>query len=480
MKRPDRNYLRSIAMETMQITQQGYYQKDGQKIYLLERDYKEAVVFDRKRLLSISEDKDGRLQKLPTYDTEYILVEGDSFDSAHGMVDMGEALVMNFANALSPGGGFLNGANAQEESLCRNSTLYASLSSPEAAVMYQYNNTHKNSVDSDYMILSPSVCVFRDCDGVLRNDPFHVAVFTISAPNKKGRAKDVDQQELDDVMIARLEMMMKAAAYYQYKTLVLGAWGCGAFGHDVKRVAQYFREVLVQRGNAKFFQRIIFAILDDRYYSKIDAFADVFRDELAENIYKNNGNVMVASKEQQDKSYIELCSEMPICNHTKEVTADNIGYVQGVLYDGTPFEAEIWKDDRVGTKNLTVILPEKKEVFGMRTSQSGGQVREGKTAFEWNAALPVGMIDREIEEPPEETDFYMKYLLDNQIICLNSFGLEFLFRFLTDVQGKDLVAIDIMLERNGVVFATTDLNFRPFPAQKKVISLRVIKNEDKS
>ena len=79
-KRSDRDRLRLMAEETMRITKDGYYQKDGQRIYFLERDYKEAVVFDRNKLLNICEDKDGRLQELPVYDTEYILVEGDSFD----------------------------------------------------------------------------------------------------------------------------------------------------------------------------------------------------------------------------------------------------------------------------------------------------------------------------------------------------------------------------------------------------------------
>lgn len=87
------------------------------------------------------------------------VINADSFQAARQYEN---PLVMNFANAHNPGGGFKLGANAQEEALCRCSTLYASITSKEASKMYLYNNTHLSTVESDYMLYSPDVCVFRD------------------------------------------------------------------------------------------------------------------------------------------------------------------------------------------------------------------------------------------------------------------------------------------------------------------------------
>lgn len=82
------------------------------------------------------------------------IVAKDSFQAAG---DFENPLVMNFANAHKPGGGFEMGATAQEESLCRCSTLFASISSEKAQEMYRYNNSHVSSVESDYMLVSEYV-----------------------------------------------------------------------------------------------------------------------------------------------------------------------------------------------------------------------------------------------------------------------------------------------------------------------------------
>src|SRR5262249_27410401 len=78
-------------------------------------------------------------------------------------------IALNFASARNPGGGFLSGSEAQEESLARSSSLYACLNGRS---MYPFHRRHGDTLYTDYVIYSPSVVVFRDDDGKLLETPF--------------------------------------------------------------------------------------------------------------------------------------------------------------------------------------------------------------------------------------------------------------------------------------------------------------------
>lgn len=171
-------------------------------------------------------------------------------------------LVMNFANPVNPGGGYLYGAAAQEECLCRESTLYASLSSKAAEEMYLANRKNEDFFDTDYILLSPCVEVFRNAALELLSEPHTVAVMTVAAPNLHGKAGMASQEDIDCYMKKRIRQYLKCGAYYGYHTLTLGAWGCGAFGHDAERVAGYFKEILMGEGYQTYYDKIIFAVYD--------------------------------------------------------------------------------------------------------------------------------------------------------------------------------------------------------------------------
>ena len=100
--------------------------------------------------------------------------------------------------------------------------------------------------DSDYMLLSPVVDVFRNIDLEFIPKPYTTAVMTIPAPNLFDRAYGQSKEALDRVMKKRLRQYMYCAARFGYRTITLGAWGCGAFGHDARNVAGYFKELLVE------------------------------------------------------------------------------------------------------------------------------------------------------------------------------------------------------------------------------------------
>lgn len=177
----------------------------------------------------------------------------DSYQAARSLKKQGasDVLVLNFANSISQGGGVRIGARAQEEDLCRTSTLYNSLISQEAFPFYDYNRKNdKNESGSDTAIYSPHVFIIKD-EKYHDIAPVEVSVVTMAAPiNEPG----IHAAEILDQRIYKLLCLAESIGH---KKLVLGAWGCGAFGNDPQEVAELFRDNL-----KKFdcFEEVVFAV----------------------------------------------------------------------------------------------------------------------------------------------------------------------------------------------------------------------------
>ncbi|WP_329378216.1 TIGR02452 family protein [Streptomyces sp. NBC_01716] len=210
----------------------------------------------------------------------------------------GPVAVLNFASARNPGGGYLNGAQAQEEALCRASALYATLL--RAPDFYAHHRADRSPFYSDRVIHSPGVPVFRDDRGRLLGAPFTVGFLTSPAPNAGIVARDrpEESQRIPATLASRAERVLEVAVAGGYRRLVLGAWGCGVFRNDPARVAGAFRALLVAPpegagaggGGGRFarhFDQVVFAVLDRTADSATLAafrrtFADVAKD-IAEN-----------------------------------------------------------------------------------------------------------------------------------------------------------------------------------------------------
>lgn len=174
----------------------------------------------------------------------------------------GPVAALNFASAKNPGGGFLNGSQAQEESLARSSALHASLL--RAWEFYERHRASPSLLYSDAMVWSPDCPVFRDDDGRLVDEPHLVTFVTSSAPNA-GAAADNRPEELPlipEVFRRRSEYVLALAASQGYRRLVLGAWGCGVFRNDPKVVAAAFAGHLRQGAWSGRFERVVFSVLD--------------------------------------------------------------------------------------------------------------------------------------------------------------------------------------------------------------------------
>lgn len=193
--------------------------------------------------------------------------------AARRFVDAGTMpLALNFANGVNPGGGFLGGARAQEEVLCRSSALHATLIDDP---MYEEHARRPRPDSTDWAIYSPDVPVFRHDDGTVLERPWLLSFLTCAAPY----APAIGQPEAGDLLQKRMNRVLAIARAYEHTALVLGAWGCGAFGNDPYRTAKDFRQALEHEYEGVF-SDVTFAIADwssDRRY--LGPFRDVFLPE---------------------------------------------------------------------------------------------------------------------------------------------------------------------------------------------------------
>lgn len=187
------------------------------------------------------------------------------------LVDAGlRPLALNFANGIHPGGGFLGGARAQEEVLCRSSALFETL---VGDAMYEAHRKRPLPDATDWAIHSPGVPVFRHDDGTALPRPWLLSFLTCAAPYAPG----VGQPRSGDLLQRRIHRVLAIARSFGYSTLVLGAWGCGAFGNDPTRTASDFRKALEGEFLGAF-SDIVFAITD---WSPERRFLGPFRDVFA-------------------------------------------------------------------------------------------------------------------------------------------------------------------------------------------------------
>ena len=202
--------------------------------------------------------------------TDIYVVNDTTLAATRSLVDGGRTpLALNFANGVHPGGGFLHGARAQEEALCRSSALYATL---EGDAMYTHHRARAVPDSNDWAILSPSVPVFRTDWGTALPEPWSAHFITCAAP--VAAAVGVDRSA--ELLQQRIHRVLAIARAFRYTALVLGAWGCGAFGNDPLRTARDFRAALEHAFEGAF-DTVIFAISDwspERRF--LGPFAEVF------------------------------------------------------------------------------------------------------------------------------------------------------------------------------------------------------------
>jgi len=175
-------------------------------------------------------------------------------------------LVLNLASSTHPGGQTRKGASAQEEDLCRRTSLLLSLESENAKKYYDYNNARKTRMGSDGVMISPSVEVLKDASAEMLQEPFPISVMSCAAPMIRMGLEGMSQQEYETMLYNRIQGMLLVAASQGYRHLILGAFGCGVFGNDAAVVSDSFYRAITKfsyagKGSDQLFESIDFAVL---------------------------------------------------------------------------------------------------------------------------------------------------------------------------------------------------------------------------
>ena len=126
-----------------------------------------------------------------------------------------------------------------------------------------------------FMLFTPNVYVFRDRESNLIKDGFTTSVLTAPAPNRHGTAMLASAKNIEQTFKKRIRIILRIAIRQGKKNIVLGAWGCGAFGNKPYDVAEYFRSILIDEGYLKKFDNVVFAIYGKDDSVNIKAFKKV-------------------------------------------------------------------------------------------------------------------------------------------------------------------------------------------------------------
>lgn len=244
----------AIAADTLRICETGVIGSKG-----IGTNLEQAV---RQTELWLGTEPELQIKPLEQFRTTILVTNETSLKALERLArdSRNEVLCLNFASAKNPGGGFLGGAQAQEESLARSSGLYKTLMSKSD--FYAFHRRQHDLLYSHRMIYSPNVPVFKNDAGDLL-EPYNAAFITCAAPNAGAIASNQAHSIhlIPAVLEERAALVLSLAALKRHRRLVLGAWGCGVFQNDPIMVARAFASLLEGRFKGVF-EEVVFAVYD--------------------------------------------------------------------------------------------------------------------------------------------------------------------------------------------------------------------------
>ena len=164
------------------------------------------------------------------------------------------------------GGGYLSGTGAQEENLFRRTNYVQHLADPQK----EFDEGRKPfyRLHEFACVYSTNVLLFRaseDKGYAFLNKPIQLSF--LAAPAYPSPQLTNGKQEFIPAVAEKVKRKMRnllaVALTHGHDSLVLSAWGCGAFRNPPRHVAKLFKEVLSEEDFLNRFKHISFAIIDD-------------------------------------------------------------------------------------------------------------------------------------------------------------------------------------------------------------------------
>ncbi|KDQ28291.1 hypothetical protein PLEOSDRAFT_1041962 [Pleurotus ostreatus PC15] len=286
-KHPRSASLRDIARETLDAIKEGSYTIPNAPSVSFDL---EAKVVDSKRRTRYHPPDSSLLKEWHTKPvstsslssaTEITFIEISTLEGARYLrAKSTEKIgVLNFASAKKAGGGFINGASAQEESIARSSTLYPTLLTKEAERFYAlHKRDPKDGYYSHAMIYSPDIVLFRDDAGGWL-EPLEVDILTSPAVNagvvrqtvRARVAANAEEELIQKVMTERMARILRLFEQEGVKNLVLGSFGTGVFKNRVATVGRIWADLLGVEGSRfeHSFERVVFAVLGKKTFEEL-------------------------------------------------------------------------------------------------------------------------------------------------------------------------------------------------------------------
>lgn len=266
---PDREFIRelrkAIFWETYNIVENAYITEDRKVAISNNHVTESAVFYDSPSKLSATEI---------SYNTQFEVVNDDCLVVIKSLNEAGyNPCVLNMASRQNPGGGVLKGSGAQEENLFRRSNLYVSMY--QFAKYAQKYGFEKNKYQYPLNrntggIYSPGITVFRSTEAEgyeLLKQPYIVSVVSVAAINapdtviENGELRIANHHE--EPTKEKIRTILRIAGLNGHDSLVLSAFGCGAYRNPPKHVAELFKVVFDEAEFKNRFRQVTFAIIDD-------------------------------------------------------------------------------------------------------------------------------------------------------------------------------------------------------------------------
>lgn len=254
---------KGMAKDTLEILAKKYYINTEKEKIDIEKELdickKETVLFSSDDLTELTQN----INSETNFETQFETWNCSSLKAILQLAaeeNQEKLMCLNFASAKNPGGGFISGAEAQEESLARTSALYET--QLQAWNYYTVHRAMESCFYTDMMIYSPKVPVFRKDKGELLPKPVLCNFITSPAVNA-GVVKRQEPERANKIfgaMNTRIDKMLALALDQGNETLILGAWGCGVFRNNPKEIAELFKKLLHGKYKNKF-KRVVFAVL---------------------------------------------------------------------------------------------------------------------------------------------------------------------------------------------------------------------------